>query len=92
MPLDFALPTLRQRISAALLMSNLQALVAGLAAPSLPQTSLPRLNVLLHRNMDGRSVRYVFLTPNWTARPRLSYVNAGHNPPFVLHRDGTLTA
>jgi len=77
-------------LSAALLMSNLQALVRGLAAPSLPPDELClRLNVLLHRNMEGdRFVTFFYAQLDGPAR-RLSYVNAGHNPPFVLHRDGT---
>jgi Stage II sporulation protein E (SpoIIE) len=55
--------------SAALLMSNLQAAVRGLAAPSLPPNELClRLNALLHRNMEGiASLR--FSTPSWTAPP-----------------------
>jgi len=76
--------------SAALLMSNLQASVRGLAAPSLPPSELClRLNALLHRNMEGdRFVTFFYAHLDGPAR-RLSYVNAGHNPPIVLHRDGS---
>jgi phosphoserine phosphatase RsbU/P len=77
-------------LSAALLMSNLQALVRGLAAPSLPPDELClRLNALLHRNMEGdRFVTFFYAQLDGPAR-RLGYVNAGHNPPIVLHRDGS---
>src|SRR5260370_21113481 len=77
-------------LSAALLMSNLQALVRGLAAPSLPPDELClRLNVLLHRNMEGdRFVTFFYAQLDGPAR-RLSYANAGHKPPIVPHTDGT---
>ena len=77
-------------LSAALLMSNLQALVRGLAAPSLPPDELClRLNALLHRNMEGdRFVTFFYAQLDGPAR-RLRYVNAGHNPPILLHRDGS---
>jgi len=76
--------------SAALLMSNLQAAVRGLAAPSLaPNELCVRLNALLHRNMEGdRFVTFFYAQLDSPAR-RLSYVNAGHNPPIVVHRDGS---
>src|SRR5260370_25276964 len=76
--------------SAALLMSSLQAAVRGLAAPSLaPNELCVRLNALLHRNMEGdRSVTFFYGQLDSPAR-RLSYVNAGHNPPIVVHRDGS---
>jgi sigma-B regulation protein RsbU (phosphoserine phosphatase) len=76
--------------SAALLMSNLQAAVRGLAAPSLPPNELClRLNALLHRNMEGdRFVTFFYAQLDGPAR-RLSYANAGHSPPIVLHRDGS---
>jgi sigma-B regulation protein RsbU (phosphoserine phosphatase) len=76
--------------SAALLMSNLQASVRGLAAPSLsPNELCLRLNALLHRNMEGdRFITFFYAQLDGPAR-RLSYVNAGHNPPIVLHRDGS---
>jgi phosphoserine phosphatase RsbU/P len=76
--------------SAALLMSNLQASVRGLAAPSLPPDELClRLNALLHRNMEGdRFVTFFYAHLDGPAR-RLCYVNAGHSPPIVLHRDGS---
>jgi sigma-B regulation protein RsbU (phosphoserine phosphatase) len=77
-------------LSAALLMSNVQAAVRGLAAPALPPDELcRRLNALLHRNMQGdRFITFFYAQLDGPAR-RLSYANAGHNPPIVLHRDGS---
>jgi sigma-B regulation protein RsbU (phosphoserine phosphatase) len=77
-------------LPAALLMSNLQAAVRGLASPSLPPEDLClRLNALLCRNMaSDRFVTLFYAQLDGPSR-HLRYVSAGHNPPFVLHRDGT---
>ena len=75
---------------AALLMSNLQAAVRGLASPSLPPDEFcARLNMLLVRNMArDRFVTFFYAQLDGPAR-RLRYCNAGHNPPFVMHADGS---
>jgi phosphoserine phosphatase RsbU/P len=75
---------------AALLMSNLQAAVRGLASADLPPDRLcTRLNTLLCRNIaHDRFITFFYALldgPSGT----LHYVNAGHNPPVVLHRDGS---
>ena len=77
-------------LPAALLMSNLQAAVRGLASPSLPPEELcARLNALLCRNMaSDRFVTLFYAQLDGPAR-RLRYVSAGHNSPFVLHADGS---
>ena len=77
-------------LPAALLMSNLQAAVRGLASPSLPPDELcARLNALLCRNVaSDRFVTLFYAQLEGTSR-RLRYVNAGHNPPFLMHRDGS---
>src|SRR6267143_3104877 len=77
-------------LPAALLMSNLQAAVRGLASPSMsPEALCARLNALLCRNIaSDRFVTLFYAHLDGPAR-RLRYVSAGHNPPFVLHRDGS---
>lgn len=77
-------------LPAALLMSNLQAAVRGLASPSLsPEALCARLNALLCRNIaSDRFVTLFYAHLDGPAR-QLRYVSAGHNPPFVLHRDGS---
>jgi phosphoserine phosphatase RsbU/P len=77
-------------LPAALLMSNLQAAVRGLASPSLaPEDLCTRLNALLCRNIaSDRFVTLFYAHLDGPAR-RLRYVSAGHNSPFVLHRDGS---
>lgn len=75
---------------AAFLMSNLQAAVRGLASATLPPEELcARLNALLCRNMaSDRFVTLFYAQLDGPAR-RLRYVSAGHNSPFVMHRDGS---
>jgi sigma-B regulation protein RsbU (phosphoserine phosphatase) len=48
-----------------------------------------RVNRLVHDTTDGErfiTAFYGLLDPE---HKRLLYINAGHNPPFLLHRDGT---
>jgi sigma-B regulation protein RsbU (phosphoserine phosphatase) len=77
-------------LPAALLMSNLQAAVRGLASPSVsPEDLCARLNALLCRNIaSDRFVTLFYAQLDGRSR-QLRYVSAGHNPPFVLHRDGS---
>jgi sigma-B regulation protein RsbU (phosphoserine phosphatase) len=77
-------------LPAALLMSNLQAAVRGLASPSLaPEDLCSRLNALLCRNMASDRFVTLFYAHLDGPERRLRYVSAGHNPPFVLHADGS---
>jgi phosphoserine phosphatase RsbU/P len=77
-------------LSAALLMSNLQAAVRGLASPSLPPDSLcSRLNALLCRNMTSDRFITFFYAQLFGPTRLFRYTSAGHNPPFLLHADGT---
>jgi phosphoserine phosphatase RsbU/P len=75
---------------AALLMSNLQAAVRGFASADLPSDELcARLNALLYRNMaSDRFITFFYAQLDGASRA-LQYVNAGHNPPVVLHQDGS---
>ncbi|MGB0036207.1 MAG: PP2C family protein-serine/threonine phosphatase, partial [Candidatus Acidiferrales bacterium] len=75
---------------AALLMSNLQAAVRGLASPSMAANTLcDRLNSLVCRNIaNDRFITFFYAELDGSAR-RLKYANAGHNAPVVLHRDGS---
>jgi phosphoserine phosphatase RsbU/P len=77
-------------LPAALLMSNLQAAVRGLASPALtPEDLCSRLNALLCRNMASDRFVTLFYAHLDGPERRLRYVSAGHNPPFVLHADGS---
>jgi len=75
---------------AALLMSNLQAAVRGLASLSVtPDLLCRRLNSIVYRNTESdRFITFFYAQLDGPAR-RLAYVNAGHNAPFVLRADGS---
>ena len=77
-------------VPAALLMSNLQAAVRGFAGPQAQPSDLcARVNraTLPHVGAD-RFITFFYGLLDAPGR-RLAYVNAGHNPPFVVHRDGS---
>jgi phosphoserine phosphatase RsbU/P len=76
---------------AALLMANLQATIRALAPFDLSLNEFTgRVNDLMCRNTGG----YKFITFFWgiiNERDRsLTYVNAGHNYPMLLRKDGTV--
>jgi phosphoserine phosphatase RsbU/P len=77
-------------LPAALLMSNLQAAVRGLASPALsPEGLCARLNSLVcHNTGNDRFITFFYAQLDGLARV-LRYTNAGHNAPIVLHRDGS---
>ena len=77
-------------LPAALLMSNLQAAVRGLASPSLPPDGLcSRLNSLVcHNTGNDRFITFFYAQLDGPSR-LLRYTNAGHNAPILLHRDGS---
>jgi sigma-B regulation protein RsbU (phosphoserine phosphatase) len=77
-------------LPAALLMSNLQAAVRGLASPSLsPDGLCARLNSLVcHNTGNDRFITFFYAQLDGPAR-LLQYTNAGHNAPILVHRDGT---
>jgi sigma-B regulation protein RsbU (phosphoserine phosphatase) len=75
---------------AALLMSNLQAAVRGLSSLSvLPHLLCTRLNSIVHRNTDSDRFITFFYAQLEGPNGRLTYVNAGHNAPFVVRADGS---
>jgi sigma-B regulation protein RsbU (phosphoserine phosphatase) len=75
---------------AALLMSNLQAAVRGLSSLSVaPNLLCNRLNSIVYRNTESdRFITFFYAQLDAPAR-RLTYVNAGHNAPFVVRSDGS---
>jgi sigma-B regulation protein RsbU (phosphoserine phosphatase) len=75
---------------AALLMSNLQAAVRGLSSLSVaPNLLCSRLNSIVYRNTDSdRFITFFYAQLEGPIR-RLTYVNAGHNAPFVVRSDGS---
>jgi phosphoserine phosphatase RsbU/P len=78
-------------VPAALLMSNLQAAVRAFAQEgAAPSTVTTSVNRLLCRNMAaGRFVTFCYARLD-VAAGRLTYANAGHNPPLLVHADGRI--
>jgi sigma-B regulation protein RsbU (phosphoserine phosphatase) len=76
---------------ASLLMANVQATVHALVPFQLPlSVATARINDLIYRNTSSDK----FITFFWgsldSQTKKFQYVNAGHNPPFVLRRDGSI--
>jgi sigma-B regulation protein RsbU (phosphoserine phosphatase) len=78
-------------VPAALLMSNLQAAVRAFAQDgAAPGSVCTSVNRLLCRNMaSGRFVTFCYARID-IAAGKLTYANAGHNPPLLIHADGAI--
>lgn len=76
---------------ASLLMSNVQATVHAFVPMNLPlSNATSRINDLIHRN-TGTDKFITFFWGSLDPRKRtFHYVNAGHNPPLVLRKNGTI--
>ena len=77
-------------LPAALLMSNLQAAVRAFALDAAaPSAICASVNRLLCRNMaSGRFATFCYARIDAGTR-RVLYSNAGHNPPLLVHTNGT---
>jgi len=77
-------------LPAALLMSNLQAAVRAFALDAAaPSAICASVNRLLCRNMaSGRFATFCYARVDAGAR-RVLYSNAGHNPPLLVHANGS---
>lgn len=78
-------------ISAALLMSNVQAAVRAFATPSTSPAALcGKVNeVLCGHVADGKFVTFFYGLLD-AERRRFSYTRAGHNPPLLVRNDGSV--
>jgi serine phosphatase RsbU (regulator of sigma subunit) len=76
---------------AALLMANLQASVKAFAGETVPPADLAaRLNRTMCAHVTGGRFATFFYGLLDGATGRFTYVNAGHNPPILLRKDGTV--
>ena len=77
-------------IPAALLMSNLQATVRGIASETVAPAELCEVvNRAICRNIaPDRFVTFFYALLD-AGTKQMTYVNAGHNSPMVMRRDGT---
>jgi hypothetical protein len=78
-------------LPAALLMSNLQAAVRTLATASIePKQLCETVNRVIHGNVvTGRFITFFYCLLDADTR-RLTYTNAGHNPPLVMRKNGAV--
>jgi sigma-B regulation protein RsbU (phosphoserine phosphatase) len=76
-------------VAAALIMSSVQAALR-VAAPIEPDIAMlmARLNALLFRSARGRKYATFFFGRFTPSTGELRYVNAGHNPPFLVDASG----
>jgi sigma-B regulation protein RsbU (phosphoserine phosphatase) len=79
-------------ISAALLMARLQALLRSHAPlhPESPARVIAAVNALMCESSDGARYATLFYGVYDGAEQSLLYVNAGHNPPYLLRAGGGL--
>ena len=77
-------------IPAALLMSNLQAAVRAFATETTTAGELcQQVNRILCGNIaEGRFISFFYCTVD-TEQRTLTYANAGHYPPILIHADGS---
>jgi phosphoserine phosphatase RsbU/P len=79
-------------IAGALLMANLQADVrsqCAIASQNLPQF-LKSVNQAFYESTDEGSYATLFFGDYQDSTRRLSFANCGHNPPFLVHSNGTV--
>jgi len=78
-------------MGAALLMSNLQASLHSLVKENYPLDKLVgRINNVIYQNTDPEKYITFFYGLLDKQTLSLNYVNAGHNPPYLIHKDGTV--
>jgi sigma-B regulation protein RsbU (phosphoserine phosphatase) len=76
---------------AALLMANTQAALRAFAPLRLPLPEMvSRLNDLLYANTSSDKFVTLFCAKLNPVQGTLTFTNAGHNPPMLLHADGTM--
>ena len=77
-------------VSAALLMSNLQARVRTLAQQAAePKDLCQKLNAVLSANsLPGKFITFFYCVID-SARKQICFTNAGHNWPILMHADGS---
>jgi phosphoserine phosphatase RsbU/P len=74
---------------ASLLMASVHAWLRALAGSESPSGLAARLNRFLYENTQANRYVTMFYAELDSSSRRLTYVNAGHIPPYLLRRDGT---
>ncbi len=79
-------------VPAALIMANLQAGLHTILSENLRLDQVvSRLNQLIYQNTDLDKYITFFVGILDNQNNEFSYVNAGHNPPILLHNDGSVS-
>ena len=79
-------------VPAAILMSNLQAIIKTLISLHLPLNELvSRINTILYHNTTFDKFATMFIAKLNLLTSELEYINAGHNSPIYLKADNTIT-
>jgi sigma-B regulation protein RsbU (phosphoserine phosphatase) len=78
-------------VPASILMASLHASLRALAGGASPAQTMARLNRFIYASTQPSKFATVFYAQLDVERRRLTYVNGGHIPPFVLRADGGLT-
>ena len=77
--------------SASLLMSSLHAAIHGQVAAKTPLAELVKsVNVYLAENTPANRFITLFVAELDPATGKLTYINAGHNPPLIARSDGSI--
>jgi uncharacterized membrane protein YidH (DUF202 family) len=80
-------------ISAALLMASLRSALLAEAQPNFDiATVAGQLNMFVHRSTDSQNFITFFFGELDRRTGDLRYVNAGHNPPFIVRGSGGIVA
>jgi serine phosphatase RsbU (regulator of sigma subunit) len=80
-------------ISASLLMASLRAALLAEIHPGFDLAAMAgRLNDFIHRSTDSSSFITFFFGALDRRTGELGYINAGHNPPFVVRKSGETEA
>ena len=76
-------------VSSALVMSTMQAtLRAMMVGVHSFERLLVKMNEVIHDYTNGRMFVTLFLALLNSESNKLHYINAGHNPPILIHKDG----
>lgn len=77
-------------VPAALLMANLQASLRAFVRADVPLTTMvSRISDIIHENTGIDKYITFFYGALDTQAMTFTYCNAGHNPPYLFHRDGS---
>lgn len=79
-------------IPAALLMANMQSMLHALTYDEFDMSNVTdRINEIMYRNTPNDKFITFFWATLDTQTNELQFVNAGHNPPYIIGKDGSVS-